>query len=596
VTDTLIQFLPDHLQVIPPAPSAPDDAEADIKRARYLQWRDDLYRYRVQRVWECSQYPDLIPIERYYCSQDFAYWLTIYGTIFEPRQDRNALGGGNLPFLPFAKQIDMMRWAEGCLTAKGPEADGIVSKTRDVGASWMFCAWALHGWLFKNPWNVLLISRREDLVDSKNHRSLFAKIDRMFWALPEWQRPVGYDPDKHRQKHFMLNPENRNELSGESTTSKAGRGDRVTWAAIDEAALVPDLLDIWNGIAATTGHRFGVSTEHLTEGPDFYNLRTGTDMEHRPSLFEIDWWDNPLNDDAYFEGEKVRYASRPADFEREILRNPHAGDSGWVYPTSWDPELEPNPLIDVLPMGATYISCDPGQLDETAIVVLQEDDATGTINVLDAYQNRGVDAPFYGTLLSATPDEERYPGMYGEREYAFMELLSRLPAPTYVGDTYGDSSNGVTMDTFYTVFATFKNPQGSPILFNRNRHNEKDKGMYMKSLTSFKGRRESLADYVRRLRFSDAPGAIFAHKCLKNNRFKPQDKPGLSEMKVPLHDWTSHVVTALEFWAVYKRSRSKLLQVAAQNRDKKPQHATLYTKKSSLIAPKHRATLYTGGR
>lgn len=578
--------------VIPPGPSSGVDPEADLKRARYLAWRDDVYRFGVEQRYIIEHTPSLIPLEKWKCGQDFGYWLTVYGTIFEPRADRNALGGGNLPYIPFAKQIDLANFFFWVLTQRGPNADGVISKTRDVGASWMICAIALHGWLFKSPWNVLLVSRKEELVDSKNHRSLFAKIDRLFWGLPDWMRPKEYNPDKHRQKLFMLNPENHNELAGESTTGKTGRADRATWGAFDEAALIPELLNTWNGVAATMGHRFALSTEHLDEGPDFYNLRTGNDMEYRPALFELDWWDNPLNNQEWFDNERIRYASRPHDFEREVLRNPHAGNSTWVYGQFWDPKFEPDVTYNPInPAAPTYITMDPGKLDNTAIVVLQEGN-DGTTIVLDSYQNSGMDADFYGTLLSATPDEERYAGQYGTREHDFMVLIRDIPAPTYCGDVYGDTSNGATLDTFYSVLLRYENPQGERISVNRDRMGNKDRGMYAKSRNTFKGRQQCVHELSQGFRFSNRPGAVFAHKCLKNHRFKPMDKPVMSEPSTPMHDWSSHICQSIEFWAVYKKTRTEvLLHIPHQAKVagfKAPSTARL----TGLGATKQRSTLY----
>ena len=593
---TIIPYLPEHLQVVPPGPLNGQDPDADLKRARYLEWRDLIYRYRVQRQHEVANDPRLVPLELHFC-QDFGYWLSMYGTIFEPRDDRNALGGGNLPYIPFAKQIDMANFFFWVLTQRGPDGDGVVSKSRDVGASWMICAIALHGWLFKGPWNVLLVSRKEELVDSKNHRSLFAKIDRLYWGLPAWMRPEGYDPDRHRQKLFMLNPVNHNELAGESTTGKTGRADRATWGAFDEAALIPELLNTWNGVAATMGHRFAVSTEHLDEGDDFYNLRTGIGMDDRPALFEIDWWDNPLNDQAWFDNEKRRYSSRPSDFEREVLRNPHAGASTWVYGQLRDPKFFPDVMLnDPVVMASTYVTMDPGKLDDFAITVIQTHADTGYHVILDSYQNKGMDADFYGTILSANPDEAKYPGKYGPKEQDFMQLLRDIPNPTYCGDTYGDASNGVTLDTWYTVFGRYTNPQGTEMSVQRDRLNQKDKGMYAKAMASFRGRQQSVNDLIQQFRFSGRPGARFAYECMTKHRNKPQDRPMMSEPATPLHDWTSHIVTSVEFWAVYVRTRTAL-----SSEKPKPIKAATY-KPAGLAnlrtpgANKQRSTLYRPAR
>ena len=595
MTDTVIPFLPDHLTVIPPAPRSGDDPEADARRAAYLLWRDEMYRYRLERHTVVASDPHLIELERYYCARDFGYWLTMYGTIFEPREDRNSLGGGNLPYIPFAKQIDLANFVFWVLTQRGPNADAAISKARDIGVSWMFCAIALWGWLFRSPWNVLLISRKEDLVDSKNHRSLFAKIDRLRRGLPPWMMPEGFSENDHRMKLFLMNPANGNELAGESTTSNAGRADRATFVGLDEGALIPQLTEVWNGLAATTSHRIVFSSVHLSEGLDFYNLCTGNDMEYRPALFELDWWDNPLNDDVYLANERVRYASRPHDFEREIMRNPHAGVSTWVYGRLWEPKYEPDPLYnEIQAMAATYIAIDPGKLDDTAIVIIQENPATLETVIIDAYQNKGMDADFYGTLLSAKPDHVKYPGAYGPREEEFVELVRDIPSPTYCGDVYGDHAHGATLDTVYSVLLRYQNPQGGQILVNRDRLGNKDRGMYARSRSTFKGRQQSLNELIDGLRFATRPGARFAHKCLTHHRFKPvDDARGLmNEPSTPLHDWTSHVAQACEFYAVYKATRSELLKYLTQPKEENKIGPTRRVQLLGKLATAQRSRLY----
>jgi hypothetical protein len=62
----------------------------------------------------------------------------------------------------------------------------------------------------------------------------------------------------------------------------------------------------------------------------------------------------------------------------------------------------------------------------------------------------------------------------------------------------------------------------------------------------------------------------------------------------PLHDWSSHISTAVEFWAVYKKTRAELLGknlkmvTIGNGLGKKGQPARLYT--PSVQA--NRATLY----
>jgi hypothetical protein len=89
-----------------------------------------------------------------------------------------------------------------------------------------------------------------------------------------------------------------------------------------------------------------------------------------------------------------------------------------------------------------------------------------------------------------------------------MELLRSLPAPTYCGDTYGDTSNGATLDTFYSVIGRYTNPQGKRIYINRDRFGAKDRGMTIRARNTYKGRQQCVHELAHGM-FQWAPGRAF---------------------------------------------------------------------------------------
>jgi hypothetical protein len=570
---TVIPGLPIHLQEVPAAPASPDATDGAAQRQAWLDWRNDILRYRVQRRHELDAHPDLIPFEVARCAAHPAYFAAVWMSIFEPRT--RATGTGYMPFVPFAKQVDVMDALLWTLGQTDENADAVWSKCRGWGASWIGCLLALWGWLFSDkwatpmPWNGLLLSRKEELVDSKKQRSLFWKIDRLLRDTPIWAMPKDFDWAIHRQKNVLINPVNGNELGGEATTSKSGRGDRVTWCWLDEAAAMPEFLQTWSTVAETTDHRWAVSTENMEEGPDFYNLRTGSEGGIRPHLIESDWWENPLNDNEWFERQKLRYAADPDAFTREILRDPHAGTATWVYPRAW--EMAPDPNVKPIVGRPSFVTVDPGFNDETVLIAAQENDMGG-IDILDAYANNRQPAAFYVPLLKPellgdqinydharwTPEisgVEPVAYDYGTEELAFARTIVAMGGkPTYVGDTYGDNVTGATADSVYSIWERFQ------VYVNRDRRGEKDLSAYARQARTFKGRREALSERVSRWRFGTTVGAARTLKAVQNNRYKPKsDRPTMSEAKVPLHDWTSHYVTALEYLAVHLKQRTAVL-------------------------------------
>src|SRR5690606_15834515 len=69
---------------------------------------------------------------------------------------------------------------------------------------------------------------------------------------------------------------------------------------------------------------------------------------------------------------------------------------------------------------------------------------------------------------------------------------------------------------------------------------------------SHRGRREALREILPRLRFANTPGAAKVLEALEMHRYKESDRAVQSEERTPLHDWTSHLCSALEYFAVNK--------------------------------------------
>ncbi len=119
--------------------------------------------------------------------------------------------------------------------------DILISKCRDMGASWC-CIIFLHWlWLFhpKGP-QLLEMSRTREYVDQTgNHKALFQKHDKINEWLPAWMLPPDCLPgDKYRTKMHMHNVLTGATIDGESTTKHAGSGDRRLIALLDEFSKV----------------------------------------------------------------------------------------------------------------------------------------------------------------------------------------------------------------------------------------------------------------------------------------------------------------------------------------------------------------------
>lgn len=557
-----IPALPAQIRQPPASLIAPDDPDRDEKRAHWRAWREGVLRYRVKRAMDLKDQPEAQRIEMALCARDPAYWLLMWGVIFEPRPQRDR--SPDSPFIPFPFQIDMLDWFDERLESTGATADGVVSKSRDMGASWLAVAWALHGWLFRNPWQVRMVSWRADEVDARSPDSLFWKLDYMLFRLPEWMRPEGFEPTDHRLKMTLVNPATNNTITGQASTSRAMSGSRAGVIIYDEGAKNERLQESWSGTTNVAKTRIAVSSEHLDYTPFFYQLGIGYTgpPDDRPALLEVDYYLHPDHDDDWLADQRARNASTPGAFEREVLRDPKAGDTTFVYPSA---SAKQTVACRYVPGAPLFVGIDPGHADETAIVWMQQQ-PDGRMKLLEAYQAKGKTANFWGTILRGTPhlrikswgdtDDPGTPvGLtptesdpdtweYTEREYELMQWTQKLPRATYFGDVSGHNTLGASKDTVYSRLARF----GINVNVDRDR-NGKAQAWKMQART-FKGRQEALKELLPRLDFANTWGGQLALSAVQNYRWSGDNRPRQAEPRTPLHDSSSHLCSAIEYVAV----------------------------------------------
>lgn len=543
------------MQTVPPAPSSPDDPDRVAKRAAFDVWKyTGIIPYRDKIIAECAANPQQQQVERIKCKRSTAYFLTVYGHLFEPRKRKRKSGLGG-EFVLFERQVQLLEAMKACLEheSDGPKSDLVVPKSRDVGASWCMCGEALKEWLFDEDVKIGLMSYKEDLVDSKSPDSLFWKIDYMRERLPEWMKPPKADV---RRIHLSLtNAANGNVISGQSTTKRSSRATRSSWLGMDEADWFDEFADVWAASVASTDTRIAISSVGGTNGNTFYKLALSDELplNERPMRIDIRWWHHPMHDDVWFEAEKTRYPN-PAKFKNEVLMDPFGDDTLFVYPQARTKSISPE--IEYNRLWPQYTSIDPGVRDDCGSVFIQEDPVNGWVDVLDAYVAAGKPADYYGSVFTGLPESGQWE--YDEWALRLMPWMEARHAQgvTFYGDVAGWNREAATADSFYSRLAKYK------IYVRRDRLKDGMVAQSRMEARSYRGRREALMELIPRLRFADTQGASFVLEALRQHRYQDQgDKAVASEQQKPLHDWTSHVVSALEYYAVNKMIERKMHQV-----------------------------------
>jgi phage terminase large subunit len=218
-------------------------------------------------------------------------FINDWGVTFDPRNAEVGLPAV-LPFSLFPKQVEYIQWLHA--RWKGRE-DGLVEKSRDMGASWLCVAFAVWLWSFYAQSVAGFGSRKEEYVDaSGDPKSLFWKIREFIDYLPVELRPRGYERSRHANYMRIVNPENEAVIVGEAGDN-IGRGNRTSIYFKDESAFYerPELIDA--ALSQTSNCKIDVSTPNGNGNPFYRKRHAG-----KVPVFTLHWRDDPRKGDEWY--------------------------------------------------------------------------------------------------------------------------------------------------------------------------------------------------------------------------------------------------------------------------------------------------------
>ena len=234
----------------------PDSPYALVPKemSKNLEWRENLIRFassfeRKRLLWQL-------------CSRDIYFWCNSFVWTYNPRLT-------DCPERPFNTYPFQDRAIEMIDSHIG-KRDLAMDKSRDMGATWLVLTVFLHHWLFKPMESFMLLSRKQDLVDTVDDPDcLMWKLDFILKHLPAWMVPR-----LNRTLLMLKNQENGSTIAGDATTGDAAVGGRRTAAFLDEFSRVEEGQEIWNGMADVTNSRIVCGTPWGTGGK-FYEIMHG---------------------------------------------------------------------------------------------------------------------------------------------------------------------------------------------------------------------------------------------------------------------------------------------------------------------------------
>jgi phage terminase large subunit len=328
-------------------------------------WRnpdyDSVFDVRIKRLEYLRAHPEVVPrVFEYYSSRP-AEFVHSWGMTFDPRLAERGMRTV-IPFVLFPKQREFLDWL---LERWKRREDGVVEKSRDMGASWLtvgFAAWMM---IFIDGSVVGFGSRKEEYVDKiGDPKSLFWKLREFINLLPQEFQPKEWDEKTCAPFMKVKNPGNSSFVTGEAGDN-IGRGNRTSIYFVDEAAFLerPDAADA--ALSQTSNCRIHVSTPNGVGNPFYRRAHDG-----KTPKFVFDWRDDPRKDESWYEDQKGKLD--PVVVAQEIDRSYSASvANAWIPGDVVKAATRRGPM-DVMPFGPIMVGVDVARFgDDKSVITIR---------------------------------------------------------------------------------------------------------------------------------------------------------------------------------------------------------------------------------
>jgi hypothetical protein len=257
---------------------------------------------------------------------------------FDPR---NAGTGRptTMPFVLFPRQREFVEFLYACYF---DEADGLVEKSRDMGATWLCACFSVWLFLFVPGATIGWGSQDGGQVDKLGDMSsIFEKMRFELRSIPRIFWPKGFD-------ETCMNLMRIYEPAGNSITGECGddigRGGRTRVYMKDESAhyLHPEMIEA----ALGDNTRVQIDISSVNGLGNVFHRKREAGIEWAPgqpavkgktNVFVFDWSDHPEKTQAWFDRRREKAISDGLlhKFNQEVTRDYAASVVGVIIPAEW---------------------------------------------------------------------------------------------------------------------------------------------------------------------------------------------------------------------------------------------------------------------
>ena len=302
---------------------------------------DSIYRWRHAMLLKLRRSRIMQASARAYYSTRPKHFIMHWMDTYDPRRNGNKW----IPFVFFKRQADFIDFLH---ELRQDQESGLCEKARDMGVTWLSCAYSVWCWLFINNDAIGWGSRKEDLVDKIGDAdSVFEKMRLIIDRLPPFWLPEGYVAKKHATFMKLINPQNGSIITGEAGDG-IGRGGRKSIFIKDESAHYERAEKIEAALGDNTNVQVDISSvnglgnvfhRRRENGIDWQpaNKRAASLPKGFVRVFVMDWHDHPAKTQQWYDTRKAKYDREGMGhiFAQEVDRNYSAAVSNTVIPYDW---------------------------------------------------------------------------------------------------------------------------------------------------------------------------------------------------------------------------------------------------------------------
>lgn len=296
-----------------------------------------VYAWRMQQLAALRADPELRAHAWEYYSTRPAEFIMHWMDTYNPRKKRNKW----MPFVFFMRQDEFITYLE---ELRADSENGLVEKCRDIGATWLVCAYSVWCWLFLDDFAFGWGSRKQELVDKLGDPdSIFEKMRLLIKRLPDIWLPPDFKTREHATFMKLINPNNGSTITGESGDN-IGRGGRKTMYGKDESAHYERPEKIESALGDNTDIQIDISSVNGLGNPFHRRRESGVDWAPGrvidpgfTRVFVFDWRDHPEKTQEWYDRRKARAEREGLQhvFAQEVDRNYSAAVQNTVINYEW---------------------------------------------------------------------------------------------------------------------------------------------------------------------------------------------------------------------------------------------------------------------